>query len=223
MEFRFRAKSGNQTFDEPSHRQVPLVAKSTVKTCELCSCGLILTSDIFQGGQDDLIAQDVIHQLMSSIDMDCVPRLNSRPIDLSKRDFHILSLHFVHGSCSSIDRIDTLKEYLTERPWFWVYFLLAWSLIGDYQREASNSNLAQNLISRHGIVSTHRRNSSSLIINILAMHGHAKRLCKMYMNAQWVVACIGEDGHINYTEFVASLLQVQGAKRAGGSGSFVKS
>ena len=59
-------------------------------------------------GQDDLIAQDVIHQLMSSIDMDCVPRLNIRPIDLSKRDFHILSLHFVHGSCSSIDTMDTL-------------------------------------------------------------------------------------------------------------------
>ena len=57
----------------------------------------------------------------------------------------------------------------------------------------------------------------------------------MYMNAQRVVACIGEDGHINYTEFVASLLQVQGAevgrhvldllswRRAGGSRSFVKS
>lgn len=66
---------------------------------------------IFQRGQDDLIPQDVIHQLMSSIDMDCVPRWPIiEIIDLSKRDFHIRSLHFVHGSSSSIDTIHTLKE-----------------------------------------------------------------------------------------------------------------
>ena len=37
------------------------------------------------------------------------------------------------------DTIDALKEELTERPWFWVYFLFAWSVIGEYQHEASNS------------------------------------------------------------------------------------